>query len=317
MPNDWCVNDAIESGLQSSIEGAAGSSAPGIASQQLAAGKYAMWNMQPLLGILNCGKYMPLRLSGGIQLELTLADAADAVVSGSSTSYEIQEMSLRCATSKLDSALESSFAQMMMQNRALTLRLNTYHTQIQSLPAGNTEMSTSLVRAFSRLNAIFISFQGSSAADIPAANKHTTTSFLCPSAFVVGGVVNGVPTHDEALLSFDVQFGSLKFPEFSCTSIPETFSFLRQATSIYDESIRTLNISSQSYAANSFVIGVPMQTVPGAAFSGLSTRSGDLISVRCKNMATDNTINAAGRVYVTLISEQIVEIREGSVAVLG
>ena len=126
MPNDWCVNDAIESGLQSSIEGAAGSSAPGIASQQLAAGKYAMWNMQPLLGILNCGKYLPLRLSGGMQLELTLADAADAVVAGSSTSYEIQEMSLRCAVSKLDSALESSFAQMMMQNRALTLRLNTY-----------------------------------------------------------------------------------------------------------------------------------------------------------------------------------------------
>ena len=93
-------------------------------------------------------------------------------------------------------------------------------------------------------------------------------------------------------------------------------SLLRQATSVYDESIRTLNISSQTYAANSFVIGVPLQTVPGAAFSGLSTRSGDLISVRCKNMATDNTINAAGRVYVTLISEQIVEIREGSVAVL-
>ena len=59
-----------------------------------------------------------------------------------------------------------------------------------------------------------------------------------------------------------------------------------------------------------------MQTVPGAAFSGLSTRSGDLISVRCKDMATDNTVNAAGRVYVSLISEQIVEIREGSVAVL-
>ena len=109
--------------------------------------------MQPLLGILNCGKYMPLRLSGGIQLELTLADAADAVVAGPSTSYEIQEMSLRCATSKLNSALENSFAQVMMQNRALTLRLNTYHTQIQSLPAANTEMSISLARAFSRLNA--------------------------------------------------------------------------------------------------------------------------------------------------------------------
>ena len=166
-PNDWCQNDAIESGLQSSIEGAAGSSSPGIASQQLAAGKYAMWNMAPMLGILNCGKYLPLRLSGGMQLELTLADASDAVVSTSSTSYEIQEMSLRCAVSKLDSALESSFAQMMMQNKALTIRMNTFHTQIQSLPAGNAEMSISLVRAFSRLNALFISFQGSSDASTP------------------------------------------------------------------------------------------------------------------------------------------------------
>ena len=109
-----------------------------------------------------------LRLSGGLQLELTLCDAVDAVVAGSSTSYEIQEMSLRCAVSKLDSALESSFAQMLMQNRALTLRMNTYHSQIQSLPAGNTDMSISLVRAFSRLNALFITFQGSSAADTPA-----------------------------------------------------------------------------------------------------------------------------------------------------
>ena len=162
-----------------------------------------------------------------MQLELTLADAADAVVSTSSTSYEIQEMSLRCAVSKLDSALESSFAQMMMQNRALTIRMNTYHTQIQSLPAGNAEMSISLVRAFSRLNALFIHFQGSSAADTPPDNKQTTTSFLCPSAFAVGGVVNGVATHDEALLSWSMQLGSLLFPESPCTSIPETFSLLR------------------------------------------------------------------------------------------
>ena len=194
--------------------------------------------------------------------------------------------------------------------------MNTYHTQLQSLPAGNSEMSISLVRAFSRLNALFITFQGSSDASTPPGNKHTTTSFLCPSAFIVGGVVNGVQTHSEATLQHEVQLGSLKFPESPCTSLPESFSLLRQATSVYDESIRTLNISPQTYAGNSFVLGVPMQTVPGAAFSGLSTRSGDLISVRCKNMATDNTINAAGPVYVTLISEQIVEIREGSVSVL-
>ena len=86
---------------------------------------------------------------------------------------------------------------------------------------------------------------------------------------------------------------------------------LRQSVAIHDESIRTLNITPQSYAANGFVIGVPLQSVPGTAFSRTSTRSGDLLSVCCKRLATDNTINAPGRIYVTMISEQINKIREG------
>ena len=145
-----------------------------------------MFNFSQLLGVMNCRKYQQLRLSGGMQRELSLAAAADAVVAGSSTSYEVLECSIRCAVSKLDHAMESSFAQMMMANRALTLQLNTYHKQTQSLAAGNSEMSLSIVRASSRLNSMLISFQGSSAADTPAANKHQTTSFLNPSAYDVG-----------------------------------------------------------------------------------------------------------------------------------
>ena len=128
--------------------------------------------------------------------------------------------------------------------------------------------------------------------------------------------MGGVTTHDESTMSWDVQIGSLKWPESPATSIPETFSFLRQACSVYDESIRTLNITPQSYAANGFLLGVPLQAVPGAFFSGLSTRSGDLLSVRCNNLAVDNTINAPGRIYVTMLSEQLIEIREGSASVL-
>ena len=100
MPADWAINDSIESGLQSA-------NGNELAQQQLAPGKTAMFNFQPLLGILNCGKLLPLRLSGGIAIELTLADIGDSCVLG--TSYELQEMSIRCATSKLDSALESTF----------------------------------------------------------------------------------------------------------------------------------------------------------------------------------------------------------------
>ena len=122
--------------------------------------------------------------------------------------------------------------------------------------------------------------------------------------------------HDESTLSWDVQLGSLRFPESPASSIPETFSLLRQAVAIHDESIRTVNLTPLTYQTNSFVIGVPLQNVPGAAFSGINTRSGDLISVRAKNMAIDNTINAPGKAFVTLISEQFLEVREGSVSVL-
>ena len=92
MPADWVCNDAIESGLQS--YNPTGTSTP-ITEQQLAPQAGCMFNFAPLLGVLNCGKMLPIRLSGGMQLELTLADAGEAVVAGSSTSYSIEQMSLR------------------------------------------------------------------------------------------------------------------------------------------------------------------------------------------------------------------------------
>ena len=176
MPSDWCQNDACESGTQSA-------NGTGIAEQQLAPGKFSTFNLSPLFGLCNAGKYLPLRLSGGISIELTLCDPEAAVVAGSSTSYELQEMSIRCAVVKLDSALESSFANMLMNNRALTLRYVTHSCQQMILPANSTEMSISPARAYSRLNGLFITFQGSSDSGTPAANKHQCTSFLCPSAF--------------------------------------------------------------------------------------------------------------------------------------
>ena len=309
MNPSWVSNDAVESGLQSA-------DGNGIAEQQLAPGKSSTFNLSPLFGLCNAGKYLPLRLSGRFSIELTLCDPEAAVVAGSSTSYELQEMSIRCAVVKLDSALESSYASMLLNNRALTLRCVTHSCQQMILPANSTEMSISLVRAYSRLNGLFITFQGGSDASTPAANKHQCTSFLCPSAFSVGGVVGGVVTHDESLLSWDVQIGSMKWPESPATSIPETFSLLRQATAIYDQSLQTLNITPQEFANMKYIIGVGLQTTPSAAFSGLNTRAGDLMTIRAKILAVDASVNAPGRCYVTLLHETICEIREGSVSVL-
>ena len=141
-------------------------------------------------------------------------------------------------------------------------------------------------------------------------------SFLNPAQFDVGGLINGVQTHGESIMSWDVQIGSLKWPESPVTSLPETFSLLRQTCAIHDESIRTLNVTQQSFASNSFCIGVPLSTSPGSSWAGLNTRAGDLLSIRMKGMNQDNTINAAGTCSVTMLTDSVAELREGSCSVL-
>ena len=118
------------------------------------------------------------------------------------------------------------------------------------------------------------------------------------------------------MLQWQLQIGSLLFPESPCTSVPETFSLLRSAVGILDESIRTVNITNQSYLTNGFLIGCPLQSVPNGSFSGLNTRSGDLLTVKIKNLSQDNTTNGAGRIFICLVNESLIEIREGSVSIL-
>ena len=83
---------------------------------------------------------------------------------------------------------------------------------------------------------------------------------------------------------------------------------------VYDESIRITSINEDGYRSNQFVIGVPMQIVVGQPFSSVNTRSGDLLTVKVNNL--DQMASSAGRVFVHMVSETIVELRESGVQVL-
>ena len=114
-------------------------------------------------------------------------------------------------------------------------------------------------------------------------------------------------------MEWQLQIGSKKFPESPATSLPETFSLLRQALGVYDSDVRSLNMTLQSYSDTGFVIGIPLQATPGVFSSGYSTRNGDLLTT-AKNLST--TERGAGHIYLHMLSEQLVEIRESGVSVL-
>ena len=171
----------------------------------------------------------------------------------------------------------------------------------------SSQLSISVVRALSRINALFVSFRGPDTVGNVANNelfKHEVLSFLNP--FVAAG--NGWN------MNWIVQVGSKKYPEQEVTSIAESFSLLRQATGVYDSDIRTLNLTRQSYSDTNYVIGVPMQNQAGVFGSGLNTRSGDLLTVTCKNLY--ETGRGVGKIYLHILKEQVVELRESGVSVL-
>ena len=83
---------------------------------------------------------------------------------------------------------------------------------------------------------------------------------------------------------------------------------------VYDESIRTTSINEAGYRNTQFGIGVPMQIVVVQPFSSVNTRSGDLLTVKVNNL--DQYAYQAGRIFVHMVAETIVELRESGVQVL-
>ena len=316
MPNAWNIESTNEDGQEYSA-----GSYPQVQPKVIGPGQFISLNLTPLLGILNAQKYLPIRYMGGMQLEFTLANASEAChPSSASQSFQIERAEMRMSVVRLDSALENSFSQLMLQGRALQFAIRTLHLQQQALPAANTEVQVSLVRALSRLAGLFVSFVGPATyVDGNGATQNTNTlqthlhkSFLNPTATITGVPANAA---DEALLSWQVQIGPKNYPEASPSSnLAETFSLLRQAVGVYDESIRTTSIHEGGYRLNQFVIGVPMQIVVGQPFSSVNTRSGDLLTVKVNNLNGD--VRQAGRIFVHMVAETIVELRESGVQVL-
>ncbi len=98
----------------------------------------------------------------------------------------------------------------------------------------------------------------------------------------------------------------------TCKSTAATMSLLKQTLGTYDQSVACTSITPASYVDDRYVIGVPTSTIPGQAFSGTSTRSGDLLSVLIKGM----NAQGAQKLYINLVAEFLLEISEKGATLL-
>ena len=271
----------------------------------------------PHLGILK-SKYLPIKYAP-VQLEPTFANADDVVlvkdnnhsdetvVHASGTDYTISQLEVFCSQVFLDSALEQSYASMLLQNRSLTFAYRTTICTTAIIPDGATSAQVSLVRAVSRLDAPFVTFTSENAGQ----GSRTAVSFLNPCDPLPGSSTKPYG-HKERNLEAQVQIGSALFPTSPITSQGEFFYRLLETLDLLDQNLRSVAITPKMYSSASFIWGTNLQTVPGQAFTGRNVRTGDSIVIKVKNLSPHLT---GTKMYVFQLCTMLAEIRESGVQV--
>ena len=117
-------------------------------------------------------------------------------------------------------------------------------------------------------------------------------------------------------LEFQLQLGSKLFPEYPWKSITQAFYYLPQALNLPLFHQHHLSIEFDQYECNKFIFAINMERVPDSSHSGINTKSGQQLLIRCKPSGNMLSALMPDTIYITLVSEQILSIRDAGVQML-
>ena len=271
-------------------------------------------SFKPLLSIFTSGKAIPCRYLA-TELELTLCPATEwtnatdyaGVPAVASRDYTIGNIQLMYDSLVLDEAVQESFYKSLLSNRTLSIPTTLFSQVVQTIPAGATTFSFNLVRAFSRLSHIWITFVGQ-----PGNATQLATSFVMPTAQNANLTASwgNRPRFDveEDCPTIRLSIGPLNIPDPQPVgpNIAEHWHMLQKALPA------TPYLDRRDFASQTFVSVFDLRRTPGDPTSALSTRSGDLVRVDIKNLTAD----VASSVVVTMWSMAVVSVKESGITLL-
>ena len=83
-------------------------------------------------------------------------------------------------------------------------------------------------------------------------------------------------------IEWQIQIGSNMFPEYPCRSVNQSFYELKKALGIASSTCHSIRPTRQPYQDDHFICAVDTEKATEARFSGLNTKQGDLMTIRCK-----------------------------------
>ena len=116
-------------------------------------------------------------------------------------------------------------------------------------------------------------------------------------------------------LEIQLQIGAKLFPQYPIRSVAETFAQLKKSVGILGSNFHSMSMSPMQYRYDHFVVGIDTEKAIGASYTGLSTRSGDLLSVRVKSTGSMLATEMPSQVHIVLHSDNMLEISDAGVSV--
>jgi hypothetical protein len=302
----------------------------------IAGGDYIRVLFKPLLGIFNQPKFLPIRYAPMvIELELvsnsndpiysslsttgltTDLPAIDFTTVNTSTSWQIRNVEAKCDLITLDNALDNSYAQHLLSGKSLPINYQTFVSQLQTIE--NTQKpNVNISRALTRLKSVFVTLVKDQES-ITAPGRKDWNTFFSPmsaenaSAPEVGNLFAHFHEPDGEF-KFQLQIGSKLYPEYPIVSHSESFYQLKKTLGVHSSDVHSFDINSKDYRDNKLILAIDTEKMLEAGYTGLNTRSGDLMSVKYEAL-TNEAVRLAQRMHIVLHSDQIMEIRDSGVQV--
>jgi len=261
----------------------------------------------PFCGLMNQDKYLPLRYCNMVlEMEIvnnfedtvcsvgaTLPAPVNALTNtNSSQLWHIQNVKLLADVVHLDNELDNQFAQHLLSGKTMPIQFTSYSTQKQSITTSQPTLNIS--RALTRLKDIYVTLDDETGS---RAIYKSCNSFKHPDS-------------DKNSVSFHLHIGSLVFPDFPARSSAELFYMLRKALGIQDNAFFDIDVDNASYLGSTltskrrFVIGHNLEKVINSNFTGVSTKAGDLITLKMTGL------NNTSHMYINMHYDGILNIRD-------
>ena len=296
-------------------------------------GKKQTVAFKPFLGLINQSKLLPVKYAPiVIELEVVNSNLEPIITPGikkylgdtvntfpafgttganTGSDWSIENICIKCDCCTLDNNLNNEYTSHLLSSKALPIKYTTYINQQSAISQKTVAVQVS--RAVSRLQKAFITFYKNPVVTTTGGVTTTTETLMDKPAIKFYHPMDNLDYkyNPDQELEFQIQLGGKLYPEYPCKSISECFTILKQTLNLPDWGLHSVGIDYPQYISHKFIFGMSFEKVPESSWTGTNTKSGQILIVKVN--AVDSSFSGAdiaNMMYITLVSEQILQISD-------